>query len=261
MPPLPLSVITDVHAHFLPAIDDGPATFDEAIEVLRVAHAGGTGRAVATPHLFHPGFERADADAARHAFEALRSEIERRKHRPESAFLSDLDLRLGGEHYLGSELLQAAEAAGEPDAGGRLLGLDGSRNLLVEFSPLLAPEAVVTGLSRLVDLGWRPVVAHLDRYPSLVAATARLERLLEIGCTLQVNGSCLSKPTPWRLRRRLRRLLGDGFVRVVASDGHDADRRSMDLSAARRVLARLFGQERARAWLETGPASLLGPAS
>ena len=46
--------ITDMHCHVLPGLDDGPATMEETIEVLREAARQGIETMIATPH-FHPG--------------------------------------------------------------------------------------------------------------------------------------------------------------------------------------------------------------
>ena len=41
----------EVHFHCLPRVDDGPASWDEAVALCRAAAAEGTTRIVATPHV------------------------------------------------------------------------------------------------------------------------------------------------------------------------------------------------------------------
>ncbi len=41
----------ELHFHLLPAVDDGPETLDEALELARLAVADGTGVVVCTPHV------------------------------------------------------------------------------------------------------------------------------------------------------------------------------------------------------------------
>src|SRR3954451_11538324 len=43
--------VIDIHFHCLPGIDDGPSSFDEAVELCRAAAAEGTETIVATPHV------------------------------------------------------------------------------------------------------------------------------------------------------------------------------------------------------------------
>ena len=44
----------DIHTHCLPGIDDGPATAEEALMMLRLFVAEGVRHVVATPHAY-PG--------------------------------------------------------------------------------------------------------------------------------------------------------------------------------------------------------------
>ena len=41
----------DIHCHILPEIDDGPKTFDESVDMARMAAEDGITGIVATPHL------------------------------------------------------------------------------------------------------------------------------------------------------------------------------------------------------------------
>ena len=42
--------MVDIHAHILPAIDDGARTMEESLEMLHIAARAGTTDIVATPH-------------------------------------------------------------------------------------------------------------------------------------------------------------------------------------------------------------------
>src|SRR3981189_1276639 len=43
-------VVIDIHCHLLPEVDDGPKSWDVAIEMCRMAVADGITQTVATPH-------------------------------------------------------------------------------------------------------------------------------------------------------------------------------------------------------------------
>src|ERR1700730_16323149 len=43
-------VVIDIHCHLLPEVDDGPKSWDVAVEMCRMAAADGITHAVATPH-------------------------------------------------------------------------------------------------------------------------------------------------------------------------------------------------------------------
>jgi len=121
----------------------------------------------------------------------------------------------------------------------------------VEFPIFLAADAVAAGLEQVVDAGYRPVVAHVDRYPVLAEHPARIEELRRLGCTIQMNAAAVGDP-------RHRRLLERGVVDVVASDGHGPVRRSPSLADAASELERRFDAERVEEWLWRTPRRILG---
>src|SRR5689334_7639290 len=58
--------VIDLHCHVLPAIDDGPATLEASLELIRMAAAAGTETLVATPHVSARYANTADSIATRH---------------------------------------------------------------------------------------------------------------------------------------------------------------------------------------------------
>ena len=45
-----MSLMTDVHMHIIPGIDDGSGSMEESLEEIRMAIAQGGGAIIATPH-------------------------------------------------------------------------------------------------------------------------------------------------------------------------------------------------------------------
>jgi protein-tyrosine phosphatase len=69
----------DLHSHVLPGIDDGAATIDDSLDILRAAQADGIARIAATPHVRHDLADDPRADgAARRATAGRRA---RERHR------------------------------------------------------------------------------------------------------------------------------------------------------------------------------------
>ena len=61
----------DIHTHCLPGIDDGPATAEEALMMLRLFVAEGVRHVVATPHVYPGRFDN-DRRSIAAALDALR---------------------------------------------------------------------------------------------------------------------------------------------------------------------------------------------
>src|SRR5689334_12108218 len=47
---------TDIHSHLIPGIDDGVATIEESLEMIRAMHSLGFRKLVTTPHVMESGF-------------------------------------------------------------------------------------------------------------------------------------------------------------------------------------------------------------
>lgn len=242
-----LGPFVDIHSHYMPQVDDGAVSLAETVAMLRLAHDGGTRRLVATPHLFLAAFSGLRADVLRRRFAALQDDLAQMSGAdgPPPA----LQLELAAEHHLAPELLAAIET-------GDVLPLGRGRRLLVELPVYLPPEGVVAGLEKILQAGYQPVLAHIERYSLLLTPRRHLRRLLDMGCLLQINAdSLLSAHKP--LRRTCADLLRRGWVQAVASDGHRADRRRPVLGPVADRLASRFGDQAARAWLCHGPAAVL----
>lgn len=240
----------DLHVHLVPGVDDGPDTLDETVAMLRAAHRAGTRRIVATPHCYSPHFPPVAVTDLRRAGDAMLAALRRLETREENCFLSEMTVALGAENHLSPELFAALERS-------QVLALAASRYLLIELSPFQTPEVVHTAVSRIQDAGFIPVVAHVERYFAFESSPSHLEGLVASGCILQVNAE--SVLGGWRspVRRRVHRLLADGLVQLLASDGHDLHRRPPELAQAHGALARQFPADSLARWMWQNPAAIL----
>ena len=111
--------LADLHNHFVPGVDDGARTIDEAIAALKELFESGVTQVATTPHLSASRASGSRRVEIQESFDELRAAA--------TQAIPDLSLRLAYEVRLD-----------EPDAelSDRSLGL-GDRHLLVEFSMLM----------------------------------------------------------------------------------------------------------------------------
>jgi protein-tyrosine phosphatase len=234
--------VIDLHCHVLPAIDDGPRTMEETLALARIAAAQGTTRLVATPHVSprYPTSAREMQAGVDEVNDALKT-----------AGLA-LDVLPGAEIApMSLHRLDGEELSG--------LRLGGGPFVLLE-APLTAvgPE-LEGGIEELKAGGFGVVLAHPERAPSFHRDIDRLARLVAGGVLCSITAGSLVGRFGGVVRRFTAALLGRGLVHDIASDAHDALRRSPEigrcLAAAEPSLPGL--EEQARWLTEDAPAAIL----
>ena len=127
--------------------------------------------------------------------------------------------------------------------------LEGTRAVLIEFPGHwlgFKDDSALTleASDRIVDAGLVPVVAHPERSIGLRADFAVARALVERGCLLCPNGDSALGDNGQAAEELLWRLLDEGLVALIASDGHRT-RRPPRLDQAYEVLADRYGIEAA----------------
>ena len=193
----------DIHAHVLPGVDDGADGFDTALDLLEQAAASGVHTLVVTPHCNIPDeFENYVSPELEALFQRLKHEKDLH-HIPVKLFR-------GMEVYATEEL---------PDLllKGRVWTLNGTTYFLTEFAFDEDPSFCCRILKTCITLGFRPVIAHPERYFFVQNDLQIAYAWCTHGCALQLNkGSILGRFGSGPQRTALR-LLDHGLIACVAS--------------------------------------------
>ena len=226
----------DLHAHILPALDDGPQSPDAALTMARVAVAAGT-RALATTSHIDTGFGLAPADLA-----AERAAL--------AALLRDagieLELLAGGE-------IATARLASLDDEALAALRLGGGPYVLLECPLAARAPGIEAMVADLHARGFRVLLAHPERSPAFQREPERLARLVEAGALAQVTTGAFTGDFGEPAQQTALGMLERGLLHVLASDAHDAVHRPPDLRVADEILG-----EAQREWMTAAvPAAIV----
>lgn len=77
----------------------------------------------------------------------------------------------------------------------------------------------------MVAAGWKPILAHAERYPALFDGTT-LQELIDLGAKIQVNLYSLVEENKDGNRERARCLVDNRLAHFVGSDAHRINYRS-----------------------------------
>ena len=229
---IPAAPYLDMHTHILPGVDDGSDSMQCTVNMLKQAEAEGVKVIVATPHfgIRNPGLRLEDE---------LRQLSIVRKAADE--YTPGLKIVLGNELFYSDGAVNSLKR-------GEAKTISGTDYALVEFSTQDSYDRICRCIREFTWEGYRPIIAHLERYRCLEGDTEAVRSLVEMGAAVQINcrsftdgagrktddgqhrsrglfgrrshsdqaGFFLERKGDWA-----RELLGEGLVHLIASDAHD----------------------------------------
>ena len=198
----------DLHSHVVAGVDDGAPDRDASADSLRRMRGAGASRVVATPHL------RGSLTETPELLEARLDEVT-------AAWQETVDL--AREHADGLELLRGHEVLldiPEPDLSDARLRMAGTSFVLVEWPRLTIPPGTERVLAWIRQQGWRPVVAHPERYSGIGRQMDLALRWRDAGAYLQVNFGSLVGRYGAEAGNAAWKLLQTGLASYLASDFH-----------------------------------------
>ncbi len=199
--------IADIHSHILPGIDDGSKSMEETISMLRIASAEGITHMIATPH-YKMGWGSANQETIKRLLAEVMKEA---KHNG-----LDINLYPGNEVYYNSELADRFQ-------NGRICTINDSRYVLVEFSPMDQFTYVRNGLDDIIGMGYKPILAHVERYECLVKHPDNVRSLKAFGVGIQVNASSVIGEVGRGIKKFVHKILEEELVDYIGTDAHSAN--------------------------------------
>ena len=194
---------TDIHAHLLPGIDDGPKTTKEALSIVKGLVQLGYKRLVATPHVMmdlHPNTTKKIVQT----YEEFRRELEKQS--------IAVELFFAAEYFMD-------EAFEELMRNDDLLTLFGN-HILIEMSTLSVFPKYHEYIFALKTKGYRPILAHPERYTYFHKDIESFERLKNMGCLFQINILSLQGYYGKQVKNCAIRLLERNLVDFLGTDTH-----------------------------------------
>ena len=232
----------DIHCHILPDLDDGAADLDEALHMVRMAVESGVTDIVATPHFQGDEEGWQIAPQMDEQFALLHAAI--------------LQTKLPLQLHRGAEILCSPQTA-TLAASRRLPTLGKTDYVLVEFYFDESFHFMDALLKQITDCGYRPVVAHPERYDTVQYHPVEVERWFRRGYVLQMNKGSVLGAFGSRVRRTADFLLDAGLVHIIATDAHSAQWRTPHMGLLVDWMEDHMDPSYARVLLEENPRRLI----
>lgn len=203
--------LTDLHCHILPGIDDGARDVATSMQLLRKEAEDGVTRIAFTPHF---NYERTTikkfAEARRKALRRI-AEAAVKENLP-------IKVKMGAEIYFTNALAEMDFSE---------LAYTGTAYVLMELPTQYMPTGIEDTIFHIVDCGYTPILAHVERYPYVEDDPTLLYDWVNAGALAQVNAATMIRGG--KTAKRMVQYMDWNLVHLLSSDAHSANRRPPNL--------------------------------
>ena len=233
----------DLHSHILPGLDDGCETVEQAVEMSRIYAEEGFHTVVATPHYLRGTSWCPDPRTISQGVDEI--------NRALSAQGIKLRIMAGMEIGMDPAI---AEFLYEKN----LLTLGASSYVLIEVPFQQLPLGWDQMLFDVISREYQVILAHPERCEQLIREPGIFQKLLNIGCLMQIDWGSLLGHHGLKSARLTKKLLTNGYVHCLATDSHDIRYRSPKMvKKGLEMLKKVIGEEKAHILTSENPARIL----
>lgn len=195
---------TDIHSHLLPNLDDGVRSFEQAEEIILRFKTLGYRKLITTPHVMSDAYRNTNNDI-----------LARLQELQEHLRQKDIDIQIeaAAEYYLDEDLHKRLED-NDP------LLTFGDKYLLFETNFLTEPFNLKDFIFLAATRGYKPVLAHPERYLFLQQNLEKAEDLINRGVLFQVNTSSFTGYYSKPVQTTVQKLVDKKWVHMLGSDCH-----------------------------------------
>ena len=195
----------DIHSHLLPQLDDGVKSLSEALEILRKFERLGFEKVITTPHIMGNYYANTP--------EIIEGKLNDLKTEVSKSGLT-IEIEAAAEYYMDDQFISML------DNSDRLLTF-GDNYLLVETSYMNEPMFLSDVLFKIMSLGYKPVIAHPERYLFLQENPEKILELVNKGTLIQLNVNSLIGFYSIPAKRLAKWMVDHNTIHFLGSDCHN----------------------------------------
>ncbi len=194
----------DIHSHLLPGIDDGAKNLDDSISLIEKMYSYGIRNFVTTPHVLGDVYPNSTA-TIKLKLEEVKSELIKRG-------FNDITIRAAAEYMMDEQFVQRLN-------NDDILNLK-DNFILVEMSYFNAPYNLYDILFEIQLKGYKPVLAHPERYNFYHNDFQNYYKLKKAGCLFQLNFLSLTEQYGGNVKKTAEKLIKENLYDFVGTDAH-----------------------------------------
>lgn len=196
-------VVTDMHSHLIAGVDDGSKSIEESVQLVKELSDLGFKKLITTPHIM--------SDFYKNTPEIIFGGLEKVREAIKEACLP-VTISAAAEYYLDDGFVQKLENE-------KLLCIK-DNYLLFEISYVNMPENMMEIIFRMQVQGYKPIMAHPERYPFWFNNFDFYKSLRDQGVLLQLNVNSLSGYYGPEAKRTAEKMIDLELVDMIGTDTH-----------------------------------------
>jgi len=198
------ALVTDVHSHLIPGIDDGAKSLEESVQLILGLQEMGFKKIITTPHIMYD-YYRNDNEIILTGLKRVQEALKLHK--------INIEIEAAAEYYLDDHFEQLI-------ADKNLLTF-GKKMVLFELSFFEEPKLLDKLIFDMQLNGYKPVLAHPERYTYMHKDNySRYHELFDKGVIMQVNLGSISGNYGPEVSKTAQYLADKGMISLLGSDTH-----------------------------------------
>lgn len=201
---LKLPVNTDIHSHILPGIDDGSPDIETSLRLVKGIYDIGIRKTVATPHVI--------SDIYRNTPTIIHTALDKLTNAVAKEGI-DIKITAAAEYMLDDYFLKLLRTEKQ------LLTIH--NNIILTEQSYAMPSLNLNEIAfELMTAGYKPIMAHPERYIFYQGKYEEFSRLKDMGFLLQVNFLSLTGYYGKGVAKAARYIFNSGLADLVGTDMH-----------------------------------------
>lgn len=194
----------DIHSHLLPGIDDGAKDLNQSIALIKKMRSFGIKNLITTPHVL--------GDVYPNSSQTIKDKLLVVQNELKSQNLNDVSIHAAAEYMMDEQfsiLLENDDILPIKD-----------NYILVEMSYFNAPFNLYEIIFEIQLKGYKPILAHPERYNFYHTDFENYYKLKKAGCLFQLNLLSLTQQYGKNVQKVSDQLLQENMYDFVGTDTH-----------------------------------------
>lgn len=195
----------DMHSHLIPGVDDGAENLEDSVNMISKLRELGYEKIITTPHTYKEYYPNTSKGIIE-GLDLLQSRLKELD--------IEMEVEAASEYFVDEHFAKLLE---ERD----LLTLGDTNYVLIEISFFGAPPNFEDYIFQMGLAGYQPILAHPERYAFYANNFKKYQRLVDLGCALQINALSLAGRYGSLALKTTEKLLKNEMVTFFGTDCHN----------------------------------------